>query len=277
MPQPRIIARPDRAFAPAAAAAAIALILVATPALAQQSDREWLEDCREEERWDERAVHCEVRPVQVATTGSLGIEGTNGPMRVTGESTRTVAVRARVQVWGDTEREAREDADEVEIVVDGDRVRADVPGGIDYSVGFVATVPHEYDVDLSVANGPMNVEGVRGRVDVRAANGPLELRDVAGAVNARTVNGPLTVHIADGALSGVDVETTNGPLTLRLPTNLDARLEASTGNGPLSTSGLDVQIDRPRFGPGGTIDATLGAGGPLIRARTANGPLSIRG
>lgn len=266
-------------LAAAALAATLATLAAAAPALGQQSDRQWLEDCRSQHHsgWHDRAVHCEVRPVQIATTGSLGITGSNGAVAVTGGATRAVTLRARVQVWGDSEREARENAARVRVVVDGDRVHAEPSRNLDYAVHFVAEVPAEYDLDLRVANGPLTVDDVRGRVFVEASNGPVDLDAVGGQVRAHTANGPLTVQIAPGPLAGIDVESTNGPVTLRLPSGVNARLEASTGNGPLNTSGLDVEIERPRYGPGGTIDATLGSGGPLIRARTSNGPLSIRG
>lgn len=263
--------------APAAVAIALGLFLAPAPALGQETDAEWLEDCDAHHgRRDRREVHCEVRPVEVASTGALAVEGGNGPIRVSGAAVRAVEMRARVQAYGASEAEAREAARRVRIVVDGARVRAEAPRNVDYSVGFIARVPREYDLDFDVANGPLVVEDVRGRIVIDAQNGPTDLRRVGGSIQAHSANGPLTVDVVSGTLGDFDLQAANGPLTLLLPAGVNARLHARSGNGPLSTSGLNVRVERPRYGPGGSIDATLGTGGPTIRARASNGPLSIR-
>lgn len=277
-PHTHLSPRRTHAATPAALAVAFGLFIVPPPALAQESDAEWLRDCDAHHgRHDHRAVHCEVRPVEVATTGALRVEGGNGPVRVSGADVRAVALRARVRAYGASEAEAREAARRVRIVVDGERVRTEAPDGVDYSVGLIARVPHAYDLEFDIANGPLTVDDVRGHIAIDAANGPTDLRRVGGTVHARSANGPLTVDIARGDVGGLDLHTANGPLVLRLPADVDARLDARTGNGPLSASGLPVRIERPRYGPGGSIDAVLGAGGPHIRLRTSNGPLSIHG
>lgn len=276
-PPHALLPMPRRSFAaPAALAIALGLFLAPPPALGQESDAEWLEDCDGHHgRRDHREVHCEVRPVQVSSTGTLRVEGGNGPIRVTGAAVRGVEMRARVQAYGSTEAEAREAAGRVRIVVDGDRVRAEAPRGVDYSVGFIARVPREYDLDVDVANGPLTVDDVRGRIVIEARNGPTDLRRVSGTIRAHSANGPLTVDVSSATIGDFDLESQNGPLMLRLPAGVNARLDARSGNGPLSTRGLDVRVDRPRYGPGGSVDATLGSGGPTIRARTSNGPLTI--
>ncbi|HUF14139.1 MAG TPA: hypothetical protein VMN78_13650 [Longimicrobiales bacterium] len=256
---------------------ALGLFLAPSPTLGQETDAEWLEDCDAHHgRRDRREVHCEVRPVEVASTGALRVEGGNGPIRVNGGGVRAVEMRARVQAYGSSEAEAREAARSVRIVVDGNRVRAEAPRDVHYSVGFIARVPAAYDLDFDIANGPLVVEDVRGRIVIDAQNGPTDLRRVGGSIQAHSANGPLTVDVVSGTLGDFDLQTANGPLTLLLPADVNARLHARSGNGPLSTSGLNVRVERPRYGPGGSIDATLGTGGPTIRAHASNGPLSIR-
>jgi DUF4097 and DUF4098 domain-containing protein YvlB len=116
-----------------------------------------------------------------------------------------------------------------------------------------------------------------GTVRIEGSNGPLDLRGLSGSVHARTSNGPLTLQMTGTPLAsgGIDVETSNGPLTVRLPRGIDAQLDAGTENGPISTN-MDVPIRRhDRWSVSGEIDATLGRGGPQIRARTTNGPLTV--
>jgi len=259
-----------------AAALAGAMVVLASGAAAQQPNADWLEECDD---WGRRGqvVHCEVRDVPVQATGSLDLETTNGIVEVCGAQRRDVAVRVRVRAWADTREEAVERARAVRVSADGGRVRADGRGD-DWTVDYAASVPRSYDVRVSTANGPLEVCDVSGRVHAETRNGPAELRGVAGEVHARTNNGPLTVELAGNSVGdgGVDVRTDNGPLTLVVPRGMNARLEAGTGNGPIS-SDLDVPVRRhSRWSVSGDIDATLGSGGGSIRARTSNGPLSIR-
>ena len=259
---------------------AAAILILPRGAAAQRSDADWLEGCdRHGDRG--RATFCEIRNVAVATTGSLDIESENSVVRIGGDEQPGVRLRARVRAWSDSPEEARAIAGRVRVSADGGRVRASGPDtdrGEGWQVDFVGMVPRAYSLDIDAANGPISVRGMTGSVRIEGSNGPVELRGLSGAVHARTSNGPLTLEMTGDPLAagGIDVETSNGPLTVTLPRGIDARLEASTDNGPISTN-MDVPIRREnRWSMGGEIDATLGSGGSLIRARTSNGPLTIR-
>jgi len=254
-------------------------LLLPRPAAAQQSDADWIDDC--ENDWhDGRETHCEVREVAVQTSGSLALESRNGVVQIRGGAGSAVGLRARVRAWGDTEQEAQARARDVRIVVSGSRVSAAGPSSRDgdgWSVDFVGTVPRRYDLDLNTQNGPLSVRDVTGRIEVESENGPVDLRRVGGQVRARASNGPVTLEIVDTRVgeAGIEVETENGPLTVLLPESIDARLVAGSANGPISSE-FDVPIRRPeRWSVSGEIDAQLGDGGGIIRARTSNGPLTI--
>lgn len=259
---------------------ALALFILPARGASQQTDAQWLEDC--DEHWHNgRVAFCEIRPIQVAGSGSLDLASANGVIDLRGAEQSDVRLRARVRGWGDTQEEARESARAVRIAVDGGRVRAEGPrrdGDAGWSVDFVGTLPRRYDVEIASQNGPLSLRDVTGRIDVESQNGPVDLVRLGGAVRARAANGPVTLELAGTRLAepGIDVETRNGPLTVVVPRGIDARLDAGTRNGPISTD-LDVEIQRAsRHDVSGEIDATLGQGGATIRARTANGPLTIR-
>ena len=261
---------------------ALAIFVLSRPAAAQQTDAQWVEDCDEEWHGDSVAF-CEVRPVDVATSGSLDLASRNGVIDLRGEEQTDVRLRARVRGWGGNLEQARENARAVRVTVDGSRVRAEGPrldrrndGG--WSVDFLGTLPRRYDVDIESQNGPVSLRDVSGSIEVESQNGPVELVQLGGSVRARAVNGPLTLELTSARVAepGIDVETQNGPLTVLLPRGIDARLDAGTQNGPISTN-LDVDIQRSsRHDVSGEIDATLGDGGGQIRARTSNGPLTVR-
>ena len=69
-------------------------------------------------------------------------------------------------------------------------------------------------------------------------------------------------------------ETSNGPLTLEIPERYNAQLETGTVNGPFTSDiPLSVRLSGRRTQ---RIEATLGSGGPPVRAVTTNGPVTIR-
>ncbi len=253
--------------------------LVPAVAGAQQSDQEWLEDCLDDDYGRDEVV-CEVRPVPVETTGRLAIDGgQNGGASVRGEERSTVSATARVQVWGDSPADARERAERIRIVSSGDELRADGPAGGGWSVSFNVLVPRAYDLRLEANNGPVSVRGVSGDIELSTSNGPVDLEDAGGDVRARTRNGPLNVRLSGTrwAGAGLDAETRNGPVHLEIPQDFDAELETGTRNGPFRTEiPLRVTLEGD-LGPGSAreIRTRLGAGGPLVRAVTTNGPVVI--
>jgi hypothetical protein len=275
--------------------AALAVGALAGPALAAQEREsgrargsrdaaEWLEECEENRRHDDddgddRVRFCEVRESRLRATGrTLTVDGRqNGGIDVEAWDGDGILLQARIQAQAPTMEEARQIASGVRIDTAGPTISASGPatsGRRSWWVGYLILVPRRTNLDLSTHNGPIHVEGVTGRMELRAVNGPLALDDVGGDVRGRTQNGPLAITLGgarwDGA--GLDAETRNGPLILELPRKYGARLETGTQNGPMD---IDFPITlQGRIGR--RITTTLGAGGPLIRAVTTNGPLVIR-
>lgn len=263
-------------------AATLLLAGAHAPALAQRTDSEWLESCREQRsssRSGSRATHCEVRPHQMSAEGrSLRVDGgQNGGVSVRGWDGDEIRVSARVQTRARTKAEAAALAREIRVHAADGQVRAEGPArreGTSWSVSYDVQVPRRMALDVETNNGPIGVSDVTGRMQLRAVNGPLALTRVGGAVNARTSNGPLSVKL-EGARwegEGLDAETTNGPVTLHLPEGYSAELEVGTVNGPVS---LEVPL-REGFRSGRRIRTTLGSGGAPLRVVTTNGPLVVR-
>ena len=91
-----------------------------------------------------------------------------------------------------------------------------------------------------------------GSVDLQTKNGPIDVAGISGKVKVRAVNGPIALKDCGGQ---VDAHTTNGPISFSGGSG-EVRLNAQ--NGPIS---LELS--------GETWN------GPMLDARTVNGPLSI--
>ena len=258
-----------------------ALMLAAAPSLlAQQDADEWLENCRDHES-RRRIPYCEIRDsgYRQAAGGLLAVEpNTNGAVSIRGWDRDSVHVQARIRAQARTEDQARAIAERVRIVTAAGTVRSTGPSSDrdeGWHVSFVIFVPRRTDLRAETQNGPIGVSMVEGNIDVRAVNGPISLRELGGDVRARAQNGPISVTLGGTRWkgAGLDAETQNGPMVLYVPEGYNAQLETGTTNGPMSI-GFPITVMGRALEK--RITTTLGDGGPTIRARTQNGPLTIR-
>lgn len=258
----------------------LALLLGPSAVAAQRSDDEWLRDC--DDHGSDRLVSaCDVRVERLpAPATAIRVDpGRNGGVRVEAWTGDDIEVHTRIHAQAETAAEAREIAEAVRMVANGE-IRADGPARDRYArwhVSFVVYVPTNSDLDLSTRNGPLSVHGVSGRMTLEAHNGPLSLHDTSGEVRARTRNGPITIvlHGDRWQGTGLDAETRNGPLSVTVPEGYNAQVEAGTRNGPFTSDiPLTVMLQGRLRAP---IQTTLGSGGAPIRLITRNGPLHIQG
>jgi hypothetical protein len=270
----------------AAAVFALATLTLPGGALrAQDTDAEWLDDCRHDSWRDTRVKHCEIREtglrVRGARSGALTVDpGNNGGVDIAAWDRDSIAVTARIQVQARSDDDAQAIAREIRIEAAGATVRAVGPKltgrGRHWSVSFIVQVPRRTDLSIATENGPLSVREVTGRMELSTQNGPLALMGVAGDVHARAQNGPLVVKLEgsrwEGA--GLDAETHNGPADLRIPEGYNAKLDFGTVNGPMMVGfPLTVTINGRLTD---RISTTLGEGGPPIRVMTTNGPMTVR-
>ena len=203
----------------------------------------------------------------------------NGGVDVEAWDRDEISIEAKVSTHARDDGEARRMAEEIEVVVDGGRVRTDAPrfegGRRGWSVSYRVRVPRRTDLDLSSTNGGLSVAGVSGDIELSTTNGGLNLSDVSGDVRGRSTNGGIDATLSgsrwDG--SGLDLRTTNGGIELAVPDGYSARLEAGATNG-------GYEIDFPvtvegRVNPR-RLSVDLGDGGPTIRAFTTNGGVRVR-
>jgi len=136
---------------------------------------------------------------------------------------------------------------------------------------FTIAVPDANGVELSTANGRIQIAGLSGTADLRTSNGRIEIESHHGDVTGHTSNGRIMLRETDGA---IDVSSSNGRLEIIGATK---SVKAHTSNG-------SVNVDYTEEGTGpvtvrssnGSVTLTLGAGFKgKLRADNSNGRLRV--
>lgn len=261
-----------------AAAAAIVALALASPALAQPSrtlpDDPWCDQGTSHAGGRERA--CEIRETVLAARPLTVTPSQNGGIEVRVWDRPDVLLRAVVAAWAPSAADAQRRLGTVQIETTGP-LRLRSGEGPDVAVSFRLYVPRATDLTLTTVNGGVAVSDVHGTLRIQTRNGGVELIGVGGDVRARAQNGGLSVRLAGSRWEGrgLDVEATNGGVSLAMPAGYSGTLDASTQNGGVAATGLTgVSVAHGRYS-GGRVAGTLGRGGPVLRAVTINGGLSI--
>lgn len=254
--------------------ASLAVPGAATPQTRTVQDDEWCNSGR-----SDRDRYCEVRETTLrADRDVIAVDATpNGGIQVESWDRNEILVRAKVQSHADSEEEARQIVQEIDVETSGRTIEASGPRtghGEGWSVSFHLYVPRRSNLDLKSTNGGIGIENVSGTISFRTTNGGIHLTDLGGDVRGRTTNGGVSVDLAGDRWEGdgLDVVTTNGGVNVSIPGDYNARLETGTVNGGL-------EIDFPVTVQGRInrkIEATLGDGGTTIRVFTTNGGVKIK-
>ena len=251
------------------------LMMSCLPSLILAQDHEMTCD----DHWQsDRASHCEINEMTIPAMSSLNVDGgVNGGMTVKGWQKNEVLVRARVQTQAETDDRAKAIARQVIIHTGGDRILADGPSTghhENWSVSYEIFVPQKMDLNLRAHNGGIHIADIRGQIEFETTNGGVSLQRLAGTVHGYTTNGGLSVELAGNRWEGgqLDARTTNGGVSVSLPDNYSAHLETGTVNGHINVEfpvTVHGEINRQ-------LSIDLGSGGPLVRAVTTNGGVTIK-
>ena len=179
---------------------------------------------------------------------------------------------------------------------------------------LIVNVPRDVDVRARSGDGSIRVERINGRLDLRTGDGSIRVAEVAGDLTLNTGDGSVTVDGAEGRLS-VDtgdgavnvsgklssmklhtgdgsivyraqpgtamvdpweITTGDGGVSLYLPPDFGAELDAHTGDGSIRND-LDVEEAVEGANSKRTLRGKLGAGGKLLRIRTGDGAIRLKG
>jgi len=220
---------------------------------------------------------CEVRDLAMpAPVGQpLTIDaGQNGNLEVHGWAGPDVRIRALVQSGARTAEEAQARVQRIVVQATDNKLRvvSPEPKG-EWLVRYEVFVPYQTALLLTAANGNIRLDNVQSRIEFHNRNGNVTLRDLGGQVTGETVNGDISLSLSGHQWEGegVAVSTTNGNIKWQVPATYAAQVQLSTNNGrlnaslPVATTGLRKEVA-----------ATLGQGGALLKATTANGNVEFK-
>ncbi|MEJ2721746.1 MAG: DUF4097 family beta strand repeat-containing protein [bacterium] len=149
-----------------------------------------------------------------------------------------------------------------------------------------ATVPAEFNLDLSTSGGDVEVmDRIKGDVDAATSGGDIEVAVVDGNLDAKTSGGDVS---ADDVLGEATLRTSGGDIDVG---NVKGELSASTAGGDITVGSVDNCLKASRAGGDITIDDVGGdavastAGGDIqvgtvsgsARVKTAGGDIELRG
>ncbi len=134
------------------------------------------------------------------------------------------------------------------------------------------------DVTAHSGDGSIRVDGANGALNVDTGDGSIVLAGKLSSVRARSGDGSVTVRAETGSTSSADwdISTGDGSVILELPDEFGAELDAHTGSGgirmhDITVSNVSGEIRR------NTVRGRIGSGGRMVRVRTGDGTITLKG
>ncbi|XFC40020.1 DUF4097 domain-containing protein [Stenotrophomonas indicatrix] len=173
--------------------------------------------------------------------------------------------------------------------VDVRRLQADTVSG------NLAAVGRSGDSVLNTVSGNVTARLQTPRLDVNTVSGRIEAGGgVSGEIGAQTVSGRVGVDagriqrlVVETVSGGIDlsatalapggrinVESVSASVSLHLPRTVSAQLSVNSFSGSINSDA--GKVERPRYGPGSSLDARLGSGDGDIRVQSHSGSVQVR-
>lgn len=232
------------------------------------------------------------RTLSVSGPIRLELNNASGDVTVTEGAAGTVSVRAEVRASGfgfeSPQTRLNDIVSDPPIEQRGDTIRIgkDFSRMRNVSITYTIQVPHETEVDESVASGAQNIRGLQGPVKVHAASGTItvekidrdaQLYTASGSISASGIGGDVQVSSASGNVTvsnvkgDVRVKAISGVIRVSHP---GGRVEGNTASGEIEIQ--DAANDVTAHAASGRVyvQGNPGAQG-FWNLRTASGGVQI--
>jgi hypothetical protein len=197
------------------------------------------------------------RTLNVTAPIRLELANASGDVSITGSTDSKVHVHAEVRSYGMGFGSPKDRLDEIvshpPIEQRGDTIRVgkDLKRVRNIAITYTIEVPHDTEVDTTVASGTQTIHNVRGPVKAEAASGSIHAERIDRLTQLHTVSGSI-----DASDIGDDIHasSTSGSVTV---SNIkgDVRISALSGS---------TQVTKP----GGRVDANTGSGTVQVQGAT---------
>jgi hypothetical protein len=187
---------------------------------------------------DDATRRIENETVPIGDLRMLELSTDNGAVDIRGGGGDEIAVRAVL-------RERHEGDADYSVEVVGERLvvtgECDGRRWDDCAVGFVVTVPSDFDVEVGTSNGRVELSDLAGDILVETDNGAIGGTRLGSSVVAtQTDNGRIGLDFEVAPVS-VTTQSDNGAIAIRLPeTDDDYDVDARSDNGAID---IEVRID----------------------------------
>lgn len=159
-------------------------------------------------------------------------------------------------------------------------IRVDrVSGRIELGTGDGAIRASEVSGKLKMhtGDGSINVDGAQGSLDLETGDGGVSVAGKLAELRMHTGDGSIAYRAERGSSMGDDwtISTGDGTVSLYLPDDFGAEIDAHTGDGTVTN---ELKLTSASTGEDRrTVRGRLGSGGRLLRIRTGDGSIRLRG
>lgn len=218
----------------------------------------------------------EQQAVDVPAEGlrALALSQPRSEIKVAGSEVDKITVKARVQVWGDDEDEARERLKSLKVTTENDngtlRVKLDGPPWTKKrraQVDFELEVPKGLYLELGTASGEIDVSNTAGGGRLNSASGEISLEGCSGTFEVSTASGDIALSGCPGiqariqtASGDVEARGCSGDISAQSVSG-DVSLELGGGQVSVNTVSGDLELEA------GSLDG--------LSAATTSGDISI--
>lgn len=150
------------------------------------------------------------------------------------------------------------------------------------------------DVKAKSVSGSVKLDGDFGEVEAQTVSGSVHVKTVRDEVRAQSVSGSVEVEgvspkkveceSTSGSVSytgglapdaKLEASTHSGSVKLRLPADVSARVHAETFSGGINNDLSGAQTERPKYGPGASLNTKFGSGSANIDASAFSGSVTL--
>ena len=263
------------------------------------NDNSSSDDCRDHLRVGDGDYRSNVRDEEVKTVPNQPLTITaehNGGIQVTTWDKPEIGLKLCKQVAVDDESEGRRLLAETHLQINGANISVQTPEENHHSLGTVLLVktPKNANLNLSVHNGGVSLNGFVGTAEAHAQNGGISFKGSTGKLTAHAQNGGISIKdcggeieakVENGGLSitlpehwegkGLDAHARNGGLVVAVPKNFNGGLEVVASEHTSIICKDDVCNAGERSWDNGHKLFRMGGANPQVHAQSDNGGIVI--